>query len=530
MKPYVPYCGDFCSVLLSNLLKKKSEGFQKEKVLPEEYEFVHQALFTDPDDQSGWFYHLWLLDQTVKVDSPLLVSSWPANGSDLVLSGDRRLGDSASSLLTSFHSDSRTFPLILYFNQAVHGVNSSTVTVDYEFNSSKDLIWEPISINNSQTAQVWVTKLNYPNVELHALKECQVEVSLGHDWGIISSSGFHYSHPSCYTFKVCQKLAETDPTEELGGEIISWRDENFCIYKTDSQESSPAVSLDQLSIKSDNDLSASEWRVAAIANEIDHFRELLSLINCKIGKLTLARLLMAHDAMMHSSGNKVAHFEEVLELYSDLMKLDPSHVRYYKEEHSLVSMQLVTSSQESLLRHCFRYEDLNCSYIGNPICLRLNNLSLSRIGSFEKLLWVRMLDLSHNDLLSIEGLEAMQLLSCLNLSSNKLGSFTALEPLRLLKSLRVLNISYNEIGAHSIDTTRYLCSSPLSHSVGNKWNLGETAIDDDIKNYWEAYFILKGLKLTQLDLLGNAIADETFKLFVIKVLPALKWLDGEKMC
>lgn len=59
------------------------------------------------------------------------------------------------------------------------------------------------------------------------------------------------------------------------------------------------------------------------------------------------------------------------------------------------------------------------------------------------------------------GLETMQLLSCLNLSSNKLGSFTALEPLRLLKSLKVLNILYNEIGAQSIDTTRYLCSSPL---------------------------------------------------------------------
>lgn len=517
------------SVLLSNLLKKKNEGsLSKEKVLPEEYEFVHQALFTDPDDQSGWFYHLWLLDQTVKVDSPLLVSSWPANGSALVLLGDRHLDGSASSFLTSFHSGSGTFPLILYFNQAVHGVNSSTVTVDYGFNTSKDLIWEPISRNNSQTAQVWVTQLNYPNIELHALKEYQVEVSLGHAQGIVSSSGFHYSHPSCFTFKVCPKVAETDPTEELGEQRISWRDDLFCIYKADDQESSLVGSLDQLSINNDNELSASEWQVAAVASEIDHFRELLSLINCKIGKLTLARLLMAHDAMKHSSGKKVSHFEEVLELYSNLMKLDPSHILYYKEEHSLVLMQQVTSSQESLLRHCCRYGDLTCS-ISNPICLRLNNLSLSRIGSFEKLLWVQMLDLSHNDLSSIEGLEAMQLLSCLNLSSNKLGSFTALEPLRLLKSLKVLSISYNEIGAHSIDTTRYLFSSPLSHSVGSEWNLGETAINDDLKNYWEAYFILKGLNLTQLDLVGNSIAGEKFKLFVIKVLPALKWLDGEKM-
>lgn len=50
---------------------------------------------------------------------------------------------------------------------------------------------------------------------------------------------------------------------------------------------------------------------------------------------------MAHDAMKHSSGKKVSHFEEVLELYSNLMKLDPSHILYYKEEHSLVLMQQV---------------------------------------------------------------------------------------------------------------------------------------------------------------------------------------------
>lgn len=126
-------------------------------------------------------------------------------------------------------------------------------------------------------------------------------------------------------------------------------------------------------------------------------------------------------------------------------------------------------------------------------------------------------------------MEALQLLSCLNLSNNILGSFTALEPIRQLKSLRALNISYNEIGAHSIDPTKYLCSSPLSHSVGSEWNHGQTVIDDDIKSYWEAYFILKGLNLTQFDIVGNAIVNEKFKSFLIKVLPGLKWLDGEQL-
>ncbi|KAL5777393.1 hypothetical protein ACOSP7_010319 [Xanthoceras sorbifolium] len=511
------------SVLLSNLLKKRADGFLlKVKVLPE-YEFVHQALFTDPDDQSGWFYHRWLLDQTVKVDSPLLASSWPAHGSDVML-----LGDSCpSSPFTSFHSDSGTFPLILYFNQAVEGVNSSTVLVNYELNTIKDLIWKPLSANNSQTAQVWVTQLNFNGVEPKAYS---VEVSLGHSQGIISSSGFHYNHPSRFAFRVCAQLVEKGPAKGLGGDVILWRDENFHIYDAHSVESSSVISPDQLSIQNDHETTAFEWRTEAIAKEIDHFRELLSLINCKIGKLTLARLLMAHDTMTCQSPNKTFHLEEVLELYNDLMKLDPSHVQYYKDEHSLVLLQQVTSSKESLLRHCFHYRNLTSSHIGNPICVRLNNLLLSRVGSFDKLLWVQMLDLSHNELQSIEGLEAMQLLSCLNLSNNVLSSFTALEPLRSLKSLKVLNISHNEIGTHSIDTTRHLCSSPLSHSAGSEWNTGEIVNTDiDVKSYWEAYFILKDLNLTQLDIVGNAISGEKFKSLLIKVLPALKWLDGEQL-
>jgi hypothetical protein len=62
----------------------------------------------------------------------------------------------------------------------------------------------------------------------------------------------------------------------------------------------------------------------------------------------------------------------------------------------------MTSSEESLLPHCHYYKDAtetDTSYV----CLRLQNLSLSRMGSIKNLLWVQMLDLSHNELRSIEG-------------------------------------------------------------------------------------------------------------------------------
>ncbi|XP_028091466.1 geranylgeranyl transferase type-2 subunit alpha 1-like, partial [Camellia sinensis] len=194
-----------------------------------------------------------------------------------------------------------------------------------------------------------------------------------------------------------------------------------------------------------------------------------------------------------------------------------------------VLLQL-TSSPESLPTHCCHYRDSASSGTNNYICLRLNNLSLSHIGSIEKLLWVQMLDLSHNQLSSIEGLQAMQLLSCLNLSNNKMGSFSALEPLKLLKSLKVLDISYNEIGAHAVDTRRYLCSSPLSHIVGSDWNFGEFVISGvSVTNYWEAFAIFKDSKLTQLDIIGNVVAEEEFKLFLVKILPTLNWLDGVEL-
>lgn len=136
---------------------------------------------------------------------------------------------------------------------------------------------------------------------------------------------------------------------------------------------------------------------------------------------------------------------------------------------------------------------------------------------------------SYTDL-PLTGLEGMQLLSCLSLNNNKIGNFTTLEPLRLIKSLKVLDISYNEIGLHSIDTTRYLFSSPLSHSEENDLSGGELAIDcTDLATYWEAYLLFKDLSLAQLDIEGNMISSERFKAFLIKILPKLHWLDGKQV-
>ncbi|KAI7995297.1 Geranylgeranyl transferase type-2 subunit alpha 1 [Camellia lanceoleosa] len=391
------------SVILSHLLEKRAQGsFSKEKVLTEEYDLVHQALFTNPDDQKS-----------------SVGSTWPPHGSNLNVSADGFLDTCASSPITGFHLNSGIIPVILYFNEAVEGVSSSIITVQSVHNTNKDLIWSPLSTNNSGSSQAWVTHLTFHKENLHSLQTHPVKVSLGHSQGIMSLSGFHHCLLTHFEFTVLIQPHGSQHAEMESAEMISWGDENFHTGETHLQEPTPIKNFDQL-------------RILYCLSNVPLFCP-AGYCN-KIGRLMLARLLTTHDAMMSYDQTpetcKMVHSEEVKELYSDLMTLDPPHSQYYKDEYSLVVLKQLTSSPESLLRHCCHYRDSASSGTNNYICLRLNNLSLSHIGSIEKLLWAQMLDLSHNQLSSIEGLQAMQLLSCLNLSNNKMGSFLRLEPLK----------------------------------------------------------------------------------------------------
>lgn len=270
----------FCSVLLSHLLKERVQGyFPKDDVLANEYEFVRNAVFTDPDDQSGWFYHLWLLAQTVKQDTLLLVSSWPPHGSDLLVPIDRSLDGCALPSITSFQSTSGTFPVVLYFNEAVRGVNLTTVTIEAEYDSNSDLSWRPLSTNIFGCAQAWVAYLNYPNEKLHASKTYPVKVSLGYSQGITSLSGINYNHPSCIAFTLSLHSCDSRQFKDQTENRISWSDEKFHMYEAKSQNSSPLDLFYKLRINEDNEPTSCKWHAETIANEIAHYRELLSFSN-----------------------------------------------------------------------------------------------------------------------------------------------------------------------------------------------------------------------------------------------------------
>lgn len=271
------------------MLNRKAQGFvPREKVLSEEYDLVHQALFTDPDDQSGWFYHLWLLDQTVNQDTTLLISSWPVHGLELTLSSSGTKDVCLSSPFPTFNSDYGVHivgvPLILYFNRAVEGVNSSTVTVNSMLEKNENLIWKPLSTNYSGKAHSWMTYLKIPDVRNSAFKSYTIEVSLGHSQGIISSSGSHYSQPSRFSFTLNLQFDDSEDMErEQVTEMINWKDENFKTADALLQDLSPILhTFDQLTINEDLESTFSKWHVETLKNEIALFRELLSEINWSV--------------------------------------------------------------------------------------------------------------------------------------------------------------------------------------------------------------------------------------------------------
>lgn len=255
------------------MLNKKAQGFvDREKILTEEYELVSQALFTDPCDQSGWFYHLWLLDQTVHPNEIFLTSSWPSHDSDWIVSVNKNVAyckPSKPSCTSYYFMNTGKLPVVLYFNQTVKGVNSSSVTVNSIFVKNENLVWRPLSPSKSEEAACWVTYLPIPDV-LSDTKVYVVEVELGHSKDILSFSGSKFKNPLHFRFTL---TLNSDSLENAGGEQV---DELFVwnYVGSSSLESNDLVSFDQLNLSKDHAPSFSKWQIETISNEINLFKEL----------------------------------------------------------------------------------------------------------------------------------------------------------------------------------------------------------------------------------------------------------------
>ena len=289
-----------CSILLSNLLIQQSKGFEsKQEIFSEEFGLVTNALFTDPSDQSGWFYHLWLLAQTSSPENPQLIASWPCNDAKLSLFPIRKSDDlnmvSSSSSICCYSLKDRTVPIVLYFDEPVKGLNPSNVKLNSDLVIGKDIQWRPLSVTDSGHSNCWVTYLEITNKECSSSQQFSVDVSIPCSDAIVSRSGPRSNCPVDCTFTI--ELSNNDDksqSTDLFHEPISWS----CSESFQSDGIPSCVAFDQLNIMNPVVQENSKWHLEGLSDQIDLFRELPD--ENRLGStLLLQQLLSQFDLRFH---------------------------------------------------------------------------------------------------------------------------------------------------------------------------------------------------------------------------------------
>eukprot|EP00250_Pteridium_aquilinum_P015366 c22544_g1_i1 orf=223-2334(-) len=519
------------SVLLSKqLLDKVIVKDNWLEVLTEEYELVKQAFFTEPEDQSGWFYLMWLLSETVIPSRPLLAGFWPSNGASVLLDSGTISWSYKSPFSKKAFCNNCAPCIILCFSKPVCGVNTKTVSLKTTPEAQpleSGVSWNPLS-NDAGASRIWTANITdsckgFENGTLYTL-----HVDIGARPGITSNDGSflgvnqdvnHFS----FNLEVCSPSDAACGEHPIFDGCVAWPAED-CEKSFSKCEHSMEDVLDDLLLEYNRHLEPiSDWQMETLKSQIDTCRELLDLEkDSKWAMLILARLLTAHDNVANS---QKPYIDEVRQLYRGLVKVDPTHGHYYDEQLSLLMFDQITRSLHNLSEHWCELQRPNKEKIH---WLRLNNLSLSKLGYFERLIGVQRLDLSNNKLRSLEGIETLQLLINLDVSHNRLSSVTTLLPISSLPKLEALNIKCNEIGVHTIDTNRYLFSSALNNSIES--NSGTSRKHQNGPHYWEILQVFSGMGLKQLDMHGNPISTNDFcKRQIVQALPYLVWLDGVKI-
>lgn len=169
--------------------------------LEEEYELVRNSFFTDPDDQSGWFYYYWLLSQTVAPVGPQVTGVWPY------------ADDLASPYPLVADAGGRgSIPLVISFSEPVTGVNKQTVSVSSFTGLSSNpraahhspQNWKPV-VPLQEYCSTWSSVYfldDDENIVLKRSSSLEVELVVGELPGIVSQDSRAVEGPWKSRFRV----------------------------------------------------------------------------------------------------------------------------------------------------------------------------------------------------------------------------------------------------------------------------------------------------------------------------------------
>lgn len=312
-----------------------SEDHIGESVLSYELSLVENAMFTDPNDQSGWFYHRWLLNEKRKFVS---IKGVYINHKDvmmLILSSSLQVSDISTEI-------------------AIDGMKMKVE-------------WE--TANGKKCCRLMIAALNAEGTDLRTNNMIELNIeALG--------------HVGCRPVFL-NKLE--------GGFYSSVAGMNECVHPlTQTILKKQYDSLKELHIlEPDN-----KWTLHAL--------------------MSLMKLLDITD-----------YYKEALNYLNKLMALDPFRINYYRDLVSKLELDK-------------KLRELD----GSTTCINLSGMSLLSVPCLDKLCLMKFMNLSDNNLTSLNDAYFLQCIEVLVLHHNNISDCTGIA---YLKELVIIDLSYNDI-------------------------------------------------------------------------------------
>ncbi|KAA0185258.1 Geranylgeranyl transferase type-2 subunit alpha [Fasciolopsis buskii] len=422
--PYVQSKNGFCS-------------YTVEESLPaDELELVHNAIFTDPKDQSPWFYYWWLLGRGIR----------KAYLREVFLS--RSLG----RLILIFTAAKPLSALKLLSVRIRVTPMSSTAVEPLELTVENVGGWK--SVLSENVSAVWWLSIHPDSISPYAAPSIR--------------SLFH-SGPSRFDISVCIRNVENSKEPRVCFSPDCPPDHIFClkcVLDFSQSESLTRVDLDPLRLL--NPIISPTNEPEALLGELENIRDLLSMEpQNKWALLTLVDLLR----FIHPPESKV----EVNNAIDVLSVVDKERTVFYSD------MKVSYAAQDILVQTFHEHSrEISLKGIGIDRLPYLDwyalmtkiDLSCNRISRLPEtiayLVCLADLNLDDNQLSSLHGISRLPCLSLLSVQRNLLHDFPAIEELLRCPKLQNVYLHGNEV-TKIADLTSLLAEHPGSKNKSHSF-------------------------------------------------------------
>ncbi|XP_006811905.1 geranylgeranyl transferase type-2 subunit alpha-like [Saccoglossus kowalevskii] len=339
----------------------------REDILHKEYELVQNAFFTDPNDQSAWFYHRWLLG---RAEAPQSIRS--------VL-----ICRSINRIVVCF-----TKPLDIVQQPLSVSINGNLIKTSWYSASNRDvysLVWIfqiPDTVLNDDTDAVILISLNNDQISKHCIlkkgdTECVIKDNSTPETVFSSDLSAETSAVLQNEFESCQQLQELEPENKwcLLTVVLLMRALDPVKHQEQTLEYIETLKkVDSYRINYYNDLRSKFIIENAIIESLSHDDKIMDLSNKRLS------CLYHNDHMVlmtkiNLSANQLSSLRHCYMFQCvEILNCDDNNINDLSDVSGLpclqqLSMQnncITTIEQLSYLSTCKELTVLNLH--GNPVC------------------------------------------------------------------------------------------------------------------------------------------------------------------